>query len=145
VGTACRFEGTGSKGFIFFIGFRVLISGIELFNCLTLLLMSYLFETIFQKYSYQHISLKYFCSLLLIIFIAFSALTLLFGQQDGHPTCKKLSGGVVISLERVADLHMAHLMPLPLTVSCFSLIQTVFTFLVPADLGSPRKGPLNGC
>jgi len=31
--------------------------------------------------------------------------------------------GVVICLERGADLHMAQLMPLPLTVSCFSKIQ----------------------
>jgi len=37
---------------------------------------------------------------------------------------------VVICLERDADLHMAQLMPLPLTVSCFSKIQTGFTFLV---------------
>jgi len=36
-------------------------------------------------------------------------------------------------------LHMAQLMPLPLTVSCFSKIQIGFTFLVPAHLGSPRK------
>jgi len=40
-------------------------------------------------------------------------------------------------------LHMAQLMPLPLTVSCFSKIQIGFTFLVPAHLGSPGKGPLN--
>jgi len=52
---------------------------------------------------------------------------------------------VVICLERGADLHMAQLMPLPLTVSCFSKIQISFTFLVPAHLGSPGKGPLNGC
>ena len=37
--------------------------------------------------------------------------------------------------ERGADLHTAQLMPLPLTVSCFSKIQIGFTFLVPADLG----------
>jgi len=42
-------------------------------------------------------------------------------------------------------LHMAQLIPLPLTVSCFSTIQIGFTFLVPAHLGSPGKGPLNGC
>jgi len=30
---------------------------------------------------------------------------------------------VVICLERGAELHMAQLMPLPLTVSCFSKIQ----------------------
>jgi len=48
---------------------------------------------------------------------------------------------VVICLERGADLHMAQLMPLPLTVSCFSEIQIGFTrtFLVPAHLGSPGK------
>ena len=46
---------------------------------------------------------------------------------------------MVICLERVADLHMSQLMPLPLTVSCFSKIQIGFTFLVPADLGSPSK------
>ena len=52
---------------------------------------------------------------------------------------------MVICLEQGADLHMAQLMPLPLTVSCFSKIQIGFTFLVPAHLGSPGKGPLNGC
>ena len=46
---------------------------------------------------------------------------------------------MVISLERGADLHMAQLMPLPLTVSCFSKIQIGFTFLVPAHPGSPRQ------
>ena len=34
---------------------------------------------------------------------------------------------------------MAQLMPLPLTVSCFSKIQTGFTFLVPAHPGSHGK------
>jgi len=43
---------------------------------------------------------------------------------------------VVICL---VDLHMAQLMPLPLTVSCFSKIQIGFTFLVPAHLGSPGQ------
>jgi len=36
-------------------------------------------------------------------------------------------------------LHMAQLMPLPLTVSCFSKIEIGFTFLVPAHPGSPGK------
>ena len=52
---------------------------------------------------------------------------------------------MVICLEQGADLHTAQLMPLPLTVSCFSKIQTGFTFLVPAHVGSPGKGPLNEC
>ena len=71
--------------------------------------------------------------------MAFSALTLLVGWQEGHPACKKLSSGVAICLERGADLHMAQLMPLLLTVSCFSKIQIGFTFLVMAHLGSPGK------
>jgi len=55
---------------------------------------------------------------------AFSALTLLVRRQKGHPACKKQwwGAGVVICLERGADLHTAQLMPLPLTVSCFSKI-----------------------
>ena len=72
----------------------------------------------------------------------FSALMLLVGRQEGHLACKKLDwwgAGVVICLERGADLHMAQLMPLPLTVSCFSKIQIRFTFLVPAHPGSPGK------
>ena len=46
---------------------------------------------------------------------------------------------MVVCLEQGADLHVAQLMLLPLTVSCFSKIQIGFTFLVPADLGSPGK------
>ena len=46
---------------------------------------------------------------------------------------------MVICLELGADLHMAQLMPLPLTVSCFSKIQIGFTFLVPVHPGSPGK------
>ena len=82
---------------------------------------------------------------------AFSALTLLVGRQEGHLACKKTEwwgAGVVIYLERGADLHMAQLMPLPLTVSCFSKIQIGFIFRVPAHLGSPGQHtqihPFNG-
>jgi len=60
----------------------------------------------------------------------FSALTLLVGRQEGHPACKKTEwwgAGVVICLERGADLYMAQLMPLPLTVSRSSKIQIGFT------------------
>ena len=46
---------------------------------------------------------------------------------------------MVICLERGADLHMAQLIPLPLTVSCFIKIQIGFTFLVSAHPGSPGK------
>ena len=70
------------------------------------------------------------------------------GGRKGIRPVKKLEwwgAGVVICLERCADLHMAQLMPLSLTVSCSSKIQIGFTFLVPPRLGSPGQGPLNGC
>jgi len=73
---------------------------------------------------------------------AFSALTLLVGRQEGHPACKKLSGGVLAWLSVWSEVHtciMTQLMPLPLAVSCFSKIQIGFTFLVPAYPGSPGK------
>ena len=52
---------------------------------------------------------------------------------------------MVICLERGADLHMAQLIPLPLTVSCFNEIQIGFTFLVPAHPGSPRERATGVC
>jgi len=58
---------------------------------------------------------------------------LLVGRQEGIRPVKKTEwwgAGVVICLERGADLHMAKLMPLPLTISCFSKIQIGFTFVV---------------
>jgi len=57
-----------------------------------------------------------------------------------------LSGGVLAwlsvcseLLQLAADLHMAQLMPLPSTVSCFTTIQIAFTFVVPAHLGTPGQ------
>ena len=64
------------------------------------------------------------------------------GRLEGHPACKKTEwwgAGVVVCLDRGADLHMAQLMRLPLSVSCFSKIQIGFTFLVPAQPGSPGE------
>jgi len=58
-------------------------------------------------------------------------------RQEGHPACKKTEwwvGGMVICLEQGADLHMTQLMPLPLTVSCFSKIQIGFYL---SGTGSP--------
>jgi len=57
--------------------------------------------------------------------LAFSALTLLVGRQEGHPACKKQSGGVLAWL---SVWSKARLMPLPLTVSCFTKIQTGLPF-----------------
>ena len=61
---------------------------------------------------------------------------LLQKQQTVAEWC---GAGMVVCLERGADLHIAQLMPLPLTDSCFNKIQIGFTFLVPAHLGTPGK------
>ena len=52
---------------------------------------------------------------------------------------------MVICLDRGADLHMAQLIPLPLTVSCFSKIQIGLPFWYRLTQVVPDKGPLNGC
>jgi len=62
------------------------------------------------------------------------------GRKGTRPAKTEWWGaGVVVCLDRGADLHLAQLMPLPLTVSCFSKIQIGFTFLVPAHPGSPGQ------
>jgi len=62
------------------------------------------------------------------------------GRKGIRPVkIEQWGAGVVICLERGADLHTAQLLPLPLTVSCFSKIQIGFTFLVPAQPGSPGQ------
>jgi len=50
---------------------------------------------------------------------------------------------VVICLERGADLHMTQLMPLPLTVSCFSKIQIDLPFWYRLTRVVLDKWPLN--
>jgi len=55
----------------------------------------------------------------------------LVGRQEGHLACKKTEWwdtGVVMCLGRGADLHMAKLMPLPLTISCSSKSRLVLPF-----------------
>jgi len=62
------------------------------------------------------------------------------GKPDALPACKRTEwwgAGVAICLERDADLHiMTQLMPLPLTVSCFSKIQIGFYL---SGTGSPGQ------
>jgi len=52
---------------------------------------------------------------------------------------------MVICLEQGADLHMAQLMPMPLTVSCFSKIQIGLPFWYRLTQVVPEKWPLNVC
>ena len=81
-----------------------------------------------------------FCEL--CIFVCIQCFDTVGWVAGRHPACKKTEwwgAGMVICLERGADLHMPQLMPLPLTVSCFSKIKIGFTFLVPAHPGSPGQ------
>ena len=70
---------------------------------------------------------------------AFSALTLSVGQQEGHPACKKTECWRGCLSGATQDLHIAQLMSLPLTVSCFSKIQIGFPFLVSAHPDCPGQ------
>ena len=73
---------------------------------------------------------------------SFSALTLLVGRQEGHPACKKLSGGVLAWLSAWSEVQICIW---PSWYHCHSLSlasvksRLVFTFLVLAHLGSPGK------
>ena len=69
----------------------------------------------------------------------FDAIGWAAGRTSGLRKTEWWGAGMVICLERSADLHMAQLMPLPLTVSCFNKIQIGFTCLVLAHPGSPGK------
>ena len=66
-------------------------------------------------------------------------MTLFVGDRKGSIKTECWGAGMVICLEQGGDLHTAQLMPMPLTVSCFSKIQISFTFLIAAGLGSPGK------
>jgi len=69
------------------------------------------------------------------------------GSRKGIPPVKKLSGGCWHSClsARGVDLHMAQLIPLPLTVSCFSEILMVLPFWYRLTRVVLDEGPLNGC
>jgi len=67
------------------------------------------------------------------------------GRASGMQKTEWWGAGVVICLERRADLHMAQRIPLPLIVSCFRKIQIGFTFQVLAYPGSAGKRAKNGC
>ena len=75
---------------------------------------------------------------------------LLAGRQEGHPACKKQSGGVLAWLSVWSEVQTciwpsAQMMPLPLTVSCSSKIQTGLPFWYRLSQVILEKRPLNGC
>ena len=81
-------------------------------------------------------------------FSAFSALTLLVGQQEGHPACKKLNGGVLVWLSVWSEVQTCiwpswchcHSMPLSSVKS-----RLVLLFWYRLTRLVPEKGPLNVC
>jgi len=79
--------------------------------------------------------------------IAFIALTLLAGRQEGHPACKKLSGGVLAWLSG-AQCRLAY-GPADATDTHCLLFQSHPDSFYPSVTGSPGvvpdKGPLNVC
>ena len=82
------------------------------------------------------------------LIVAFSALTLLVGRQEGHPACKKLSGGVLAWLSVWSKLQTCIW---PSWCHCDSLSlasvksRLVLPFWYRLTCVVPEKGPLNGC
>jgi len=80
--------------------------------------------------------------------ISFSALTLLVGRQEGHPACKKLSGGVLAWLLVWSKVQICIW---PSSCHCHSLSlasvksRLVLPFWYWLTRVVPEKGPLNGC
>ena len=81
-------------------------------------------------------------------FFAFSALTLLVRRQEGHPACKKLSGGVLAWLSVWSKVQTCiwpswcHCHSLSLASVKSRLVLPFWYWLTWVD---PEKGPLNGC
>jgi len=79
---------------------------------------------------------------------AFSALTLLVGRQEGHPACKKLSGGVLAWLSVWNEVQTCtwpswcHCRSLSLASVKSRLVLPYWYRLTQVVLD---KGPLNGC
>ena len=82
------------------------------------------------------------------VVIAFSALTLLVGRQEGHPANKKLSGGVLAWLSVWSEVQTCIW---PSCCHCHSLSlasvksRLVLTFWYRLTWVVPEKGPLNVC
>ena len=80
--------------------------------------------------------------------IAFSALTLLVGRQEGHPACKKLSSGVLVWLSAWSEVQTCIW---PSGFHCHSLSlasvksRLVLPFWYRLTWVVPDKGPLNEC
>ena len=58
----------------------------------------------YVRYPKPAVRVNYFLCIVWHI-CAFSALMLLVGRQEGHPACKKLSGGVLVWLSVWSKVH----------------------------------------
>jgi len=84
-----------------------------------------------------------FCvSVLAVSRIAFSALTLLVGRQEGHPACKKLSGGLLAWLSDCIWPSWCHCHSLSFASVKSRLVLPFWYWLTRIV---PNKGQLNGC
>ena len=81
-------------------------------------------------------------------FKAFSALTLLVGRQEGHPACRKLSGGLLVWLSAWSEVRTCIW---PSWCHCHSVSlasvtsRLVLPFWYRLTWVVLEKGPLNGC
>jgi len=97
--------------------------------------------------SWPYILWRYF-TLCILTTVAFSALTLLVGRQEGHPACKKLSDGVLAWLSVWSKVQTCIW---PSWCHCHSLSlapvksRLVLPFWYRLTWVLPEKGPLNGC
>jgi len=80
---------------------------------------------------------------------AFSALTRLVGWQEGHPLCKKLSGGVLAWLSVWNEVQIVCIWPSWCHCHSLSLVSVKSRLVLPfwywLTRVVPEKGPLNGC
>jgi len=89
-----------------------------------------------------------YLSILCLCLFAFSALTLLVGRQEGHPACKKLSGGVLAWLSVRCEVQTCIW---PSGFHCHSLSlapvksRLVLSFWYRLTWVVSDRGPLNGC
>ena len=79
-------------------------------------------------------------------YLAFSALMLLAGRQEGHPACKKMSGGVLAWLSVWSEVQTCMWSSWCHSLSLASVkSRLVLPFWYRLTRVVPDKGPLNGC
>ena len=102
----------------------------------------------FSQTVFLWIHQKLFFTSCCIFSSAFSALTLLVGRQEGHPACKKLSGGVLAWLSVWSEVHTC-IWPSWCHCHSLSLASVKSRLVLPFWYRLTRvvldKRPLNGC